>query len=77
MTRSKNAQAKLRALMKRALTAYSGALGIVGFALAISVAHGAGLKPLLILMPLFVILFGGVTYQLIKELRELKKNKDE
>ncbi|ANB70948.1 hypothetical protein [Paraburkholderia phytofirmans] len=77
MTRSKDAQAKLRALMKRALIAYSGAVGIVVFALAISIGHGAGLKPLLILMPLFFILFGGVTYQLIKELRELKKNKGE
>jgi hypothetical protein len=46
---------------------------MVVFALAISLSHGAGLKPLLILLPLFVIVFGGITYQLIKGIRALKR----
>nr|WP_232078356.1 hypothetical protein [Burkholderia sp. THE68] len=60
--------------MLRALIAYSGAVGIVGIALALSIAHGAGWKPALAGMPLYVILFVGITYQLIKELLVLKKS---
>ena len=45
---------------------------MVAVALVISVSHGAGWRPVLAGMPLYVILFGGVTYQLIKELRALK-----
>jgi hypothetical protein len=70
-----NMELKLRSLIKRALIAYSGAVGIVVFALAISLSRGAGVKPLLILLPLFVILFGGITYQLLKELRDLKRQR--
>jgi hypothetical protein len=66
-------QTEFRRLIKRAITAYSGGVGMVVFALAISLSHGAGLKPLLILLPLFVIVFGGITYQLIKGIRALKR----
>lgn len=66
-------QTEFRKLIKRAITAYAGGVGMVVFALAISVSHGAGAKPLLILLPLFVIVFGGITYQLIKEIRALKR----
>ncbi|HEF5786153.1 hypothetical protein KGP65_05085 [Burkholderia multivorans] len=68
---------EFRRLIKRAITAYSGGIGMVVFALVISLSHGAGLKPLLILLPLFAIVFGGITYQLIKELRALKREKPE
>lgn len=77
MMKMDNMELKLRALMKRAVIAYSGAVGVVAFALVISLAHGAGVRPLIILLPLFVVLFGGVTYQLIKELRALKKAEGE
>jgi hypothetical protein len=55
-------ESKRKALIKRAVFAYSGAIGLVVFALFISLRHGAGAKPLVILLPLFVIAFGGVTY---------------
>nr|WP_081053149.1 hypothetical protein [Burkholderia territorii] len=60
-----------RRLYKRAVVAYSGAIGIVLVALAISIRHGAGWRPALAGMPLYVTVFGGITYQLIKELRAL------
>ena len=72
-----NMELKRRSPVKRALIAYSGAVGIVVFALAISVSRGAGVKPLLVLSPLFVILFGGITYQLLKELRDIKRESRE
>ncbi|EUC17704.1 UNVERIFIED_ORG: hypothetical protein BDU10_7519 [Burkholderia sp. CF145] len=68
-------ESKRKALIKRAVFAYSGAIGLVVFALFISLRHGAGAKPLVILLPLFVIAFGGVTYQLVKELRTLAREK--
>src|SRR5271154_2270433 len=40
-------------------------LMLVLFSLAISMAHGAGWSPLLVAMPLFLTVFGGITYQLI------------
>lgn len=60
-------------LIKRAVVAYLGALGIVALALVISIAHGSGWKPALAGMPLYVTLFVGITYQLVKELRALKR----
>ena len=67
---------QLKKLILRALVAYAGAIGVVAVALAISVSHGSGWKPTLAGMPLYVILFGGVTYQLIKEFRALKKERN-
>lgn len=63
-------------LILRALTAYVGAIGVVAVALVISVSRCSGWRPALAGMPLYVILFGGVTYQLIKEFRKLKKERD-
>lgn len=63
---------QFRKLIKRAVIAYLGALGIVALALVISIAHGSGWKPALAGMPLYVTLFAGITYQLVKELRALK-----
>ncbi|QCP55085.1 hypothetical protein FAZ95_38770 [Trinickia violacea] len=65
----------MKKLIKRAITAYAVGIGMVVFAAAISLSHGAGLKPLLILLPLFLFVFGGITYQLIKELRALNREK--
>ncbi|OLL27986.1 hypothetical protein BTH42_29795 [Burkholderia sp. SRS-W-2-2016] len=64
---------QLKKLILRALIAYAGAIGVVAVALAISVAHGSGWRPALAGVPLYVILFGGVTYQLIKEFRAMKQ----
>lgn len=66
-----------RKLIRRALIAYTGAIGVVAVALVISTSHGAGWKPAMAGMPLYVILFGGVTYQLIKEFRTLKRKERE
>ncbi|WP_126282382.1 hypothetical protein [Burkholderia stagnalis] len=63
----------LRKLLKRAMIAYSGAVGIVAVAVVISLTHGAGWRPALAGMPLYVTVFGGITYQLIKEWRALKR----
>lgn len=51
--------------------AYSGGAGMVLLALAISIHHGTGWRPALAGMPLYVTVFGGITYQFIKELRAL------
>jgi hypothetical protein len=48
--------------------AYLGAAGIVALALIISIMHGAGWMPALAGTPLYVIVFGGITYQLTKEI---------
>jgi uncharacterized membrane protein YoaK (UPF0700 family) len=68
-----NEQRERRKLAKQAIVAYAGGTGMVVFAAAISIAHGKGLKPLLILLPLFLFVFGGITYQLIKEMRAPKR----
>ncbi|EUC12604.1 UNVERIFIED_ORG: hypothetical protein BDU10_9599 [Burkholderia sp. CF145] len=64
---------QFRKLIKRAVIAYSGALGIVALALVISIVHGAGWKPASAGMPLYVTLFVGITYQLVRELRAPKR----
>jgi hypothetical protein len=66
-----------RKIVFRYVKAYLSVTAVIGFFLGISLMKEAGWKPLLIPLPLFIILFGGVTYQLIQELRELKKNKGE
>lgn len=60
-------------LILRALVAYAGAIGVVAVALVISVSYGSGWRPALAGMPLYAILFGGVTYQVLKEFRVLKQ----
>ena len=60
----------------RYLKAYLSLLAMVCFFAAISLIKGAEWKPLLIPLPLFVLLFFGISYQMIKEFRMLKrKNK--
>ncbi|WP_321888337.1 hypothetical protein [Paraburkholderia bannensis] len=58
----------------RALIAYSGVAGVVGVALLISISRGAGWRPAMAGMPLYVILIIGVTYQFIKEILILNKS---
>ncbi|AFT89684.1 hypothetical protein [Paraburkholderia phenoliruptrix] len=59
-------------IVTRYAKAYLSLVAVIGFFLGISLAKGAGLKPLLIPLPLFIILFVGITYQLIKEIRALR-----
>jgi len=66
-------QVQLRNIIKRALLAYLGGLGIIGVVLAISIGHGAGWRPALAGLPLYVTVFVGITYQLIKEIRALNR----
>ena len=60
-------------LIQRALLAYVGATSIVALALVISISHGAGWKPALAGMPIYVIVFAGITNQLMKEIMKLRK----
>jgi len=60
-------------LVPHYMKAYLSLLAVIGFFAGISLAKGAGWKPLLIPLPLFIILFIGITYQLIKELRSTKR----
>ncbi|MFL9880578.1 hypothetical protein PQR63_19435 [Herbaspirillum rhizosphaerae] len=64
---------RFRKLIKRAVIAYSGGVAMVLFYLGVSVSYGKGFEPLLIPLPLFIIVFGGITYQLLKELKALKR----
>jgi hypothetical protein len=50
-----------RAIVKRALIAYAAAVGIVILTLVISLARGAGWKPVLAGMPLYITVFAGIT----------------
>lgn len=65
--------AESRKISARYVKAYLSLLAMVCFFAAISFIKWAGWKPLLIPLPLFVLLFIGISYQLIKELRALKR----
>jgi NhaP-type Na+/H+ or K+/H+ antiporter len=64
-------------LIIRALVAYSGVMGVIAVALLISISHGAGWRPAMAGMPLYIILFGGITYQFVKETMILKRRERE
>lgn len=68
-----------QALLRRYTKAYLSLAGIIGAFAAVSLAKGAGWKPALAGMPLYVTVFVGITYQLVKELRALRRQgpKDE
>ena len=70
---------KKQGLVSRYAKAYLSLLAIVGFFAGISLSKGAGWKPLLIPLPVFLLLFVGITYQLIKDVRsrERKESTDE
>lgn len=75
MIKSMDKQLELRKIVKSAIIAYLGGIGMVLFPLAISIYHGKDWKVLLILLPLYIIVFGGITYQMIKDIRALKQEK--
>ncbi|MCW5300532.1 hypothetical protein DXT88_20385 [Herbaspirillum lusitanum] len=70
-------QVKLKNIIKRALIAYLGGLGTIGVVLAISIGHGSGWRPALAGLPLYVTIFAGITYQLFKEVRALKREEQQ
>jgi hypothetical protein len=68
---------KKRGIVIRYLKAYVSVIAVVASVVAISEAKGAGWRPALAGMPMYVTLLLLVTYQLIKELRALKRDEQE
>jgi hypothetical protein len=66
-----------QSITRRYLRAYLSLLGIISTFVGVSLIKGAGWKPALAGLPLYLIVFGGITYQLIKELRALKQEKSQ
>jgi len=64
-------------MVRRYVKAYLSLIGIIAACVGVSVAQGAGWRPALAGMPLYVIVFGGITYQLIREIVNLKKQERE
>lgn len=55
-------------MTRRYIKAYLSLLGIVAAFAGVSMAQGAGWRPALAGMPLYVILFVAITYKLVKEI---------
>jgi len=73
MTMNKN-----RRVAIRFVKAYLSLLAMMFFSVAVSILKGSDWKILLVGMPLFAIFFFGISYQLFKELKNLKgKRSDE
>lgn len=53
----------------RYVKAYLSLLAMILFFAAFSLIRGGGWKPLLIPMPLFVLIFAGITYQFARDIR--------
>lgn len=62
-----------RRLIIRYVKAYFSAFAVVGVVVAISELRGAGWRPALAGMPMYVSLFVLVTYAMLRELRQLRK----
>jgi hypothetical protein len=60
-------------LAKRFAKAYVSLAAMMAFVLLVSLSTGSGWKIILVGMPLFLTFFAGITYQLVKELRTLKR----
>ena len=62
-----------RQIEKRFLKAYLSLGAMMGFTVAVSIAKASDWKILLVGIPLFLIFFCGISYQLAKEIRALKR----
>ena len=62
-----------RLIAKRFLKAYLSLGAMMGFTVAVSIAKASDWKILLVGIPLFLIFFCGISYQLAKEIRALKR----
>lgn len=60
-------------MTQRYVKAYLSLLGIVAAFAGVSIAQGAGWRPVLAGMPLYVILFVAITYKLVKEIVASRK----
>ncbi|CBW75265.1 unnamed protein product [Mycetohabitans rhizoxinica HKI 454] len=60
-------------IFKRAAVAYMCAIGIPVVVLIFSFAQGGGWKPVIVGFPVYITIFGSITYQFIKELLVLKQ----
>ncbi|WP_213304752.1 hypothetical protein [Paraburkholderia sacchari] len=60
-------------MTQRYIKAYLSLLGIVAAFVGVSMAQGAGWRPALAGMPLYVILFVAITYKLVKEIVASRK----
>jgi hypothetical protein len=65
-----------RQIIRRFTKAYLSLGAMMGFAVAVSIAKGSDWKILLAGMPLFLIFFCGISYQLIKEIGALRRSQD-
>jgi hypothetical protein len=68
---------KRRLLYQRFLLGFSCLLAIPLMVVMVSLAKGAGWKPLVPGLPIYLTLFGGAIYQFVKELRALKREEQE
>lgn len=74
---SKDLFQKKRSLYRRFAVAYISCLCLPLLVLAFSLAQGGGWKPVLTGSAIYITFLVGITYQFIKELRELKREEDE
>ncbi|WP_176053970.1 hypothetical protein [Paraburkholderia caribensis] len=61
-----------KAILRRFSLAYLSIVAMMAFVLMVSLKRGSDWKVLLVGMPLFVIFFVGVTYQFVKEWRQIR-----
>ena len=66
-------QSEKKRIVRRFGKGYLPLLAMMLFILTVSLVKGAGWKVLVVGAPLFVTLFIGITYQLAKEVRTLKR----
>jgi hypothetical protein len=66
-------QSEKQRIVQRFVKGYLSLLAMMLFILTVSLIKGAGWQVLLVGAPLFVTLFVGITYQLAKEVRTLKR----
>lgn len=63
-----------RRFIVRYVKAYFSVFAVVAVVIAISELRGAGWRPALVGLPMYLSLFALVTYALLRELRQLRKN---
>jgi hypothetical protein len=63
-----------RRFIVRYVKAYFSVFAVVAVVIAISELRGAGWRPALAGMPMYVSLFALVTYAMLRELRQLRKS---
>ncbi|MCG1018698.1 MULTISPECIES: hypothetical protein [Burkholderiaceae] len=68
---------KRKNIFKRAAVAYMCAIGIPMVVIIFSFAQGGGWKPVMVGFPVYITIFGSITYQFIKELLALKQEEGE